>query len=168
MEEKNLTDEQSDLLIEFDGYGFEPTILMPNAEGYAKAWKNSLIDLFNRLNFLQAEQQAEIERLKNAYREGLEQGKFDSQQEIERLTEENAELQKKVDELEDICLDCPYKLKFDEIEKQAVKDTAKEIYSEINSCIEQGQEYCGLDWRGLLTAKTLILVYCKKNGVEVE
>lgn len=34
------------------------------------------------------EQKAEIKRLKNAYREGLEQGKFDSQQEIERFTEE--------------------------------------------------------------------------------
>lgn len=85
MEEKNLTDEQSDLLTEFDEYGFAPSITMPNAEEYAKAWKNSLIDLFERLNFLQAEQKAEIERLKNAYREGLEQGKFDSQQEIERL-----------------------------------------------------------------------------------
>jgi hypothetical protein len=36
-----------------------------------------------------------------------------------------------VDELTDICLDCPYKLKFDEIEKQAVKDTAKEIYFKV-------------------------------------
>lgn len=50
------------------------------------------------------------------------------QAENERLTKENAELQKQVEELKDICLDCPYKLKFDEIEKQAVKDTAKEIY----------------------------------------
>lgn len=57
---------------------------------------------------------------------------------------------------------------FEEGKQQAAKDTAKEIYSEINSCIEKGQEYCGLDWRGLLTAKTLILVYCKKKGVEVE
>ena len=48
------------------------------------------------------------------------------------------------------------------------EDTAKEIYNEINSCIEQGQDYCGLDWRGLLTAKNIILVYCKKKGVEVD
>ena len=81
--------------------------------------------------------------------DSLEKQLDDKNAEIERLTEElrhktevlsetyakwynanktNAELQKQVDELKDICLDCPYKLKFDEIEKQAVKYTAKEIW----------------------------------------
>lgn len=85
------------------------------------------------------------------------------------LEKENAELQKQVDELVEknkafakVILNC------EEAEQQAVKDTAKEIFCKINSCIKQGQEYCGLDWRGLLTAKNMILVWCKKKGVEVE
>lgn len=64
MEEKKLTDEQRDLLTEFDEYGFAPTITMPNAEEYAKAWKNSLIDMFQRLNFLHAELQRQVDELK--------------------------------------------------------------------------------------------------------
>ena len=57
---------------------------------------------------------------------------------ITELTVENAELQKQVDELKDICLDCPYKLKFDEIEKQTVKDTAKEILQRGKYCMPSG------------------------------
>ena len=82
---------------------------------------------------------AEIERLKdekyqveqnlkqceNGYELELHTARFDMNINRERV----AELQKQVDELKDICLDCPYKLKFDEIEKQAVKDT-KNSYTE--------------------------------------
>lgn len=52
------------------------------------------LDEIERLKTANTEQKAEIERLKNAYREGLEQGKFDSQVKIE-------ELQKQVGELKD-------------------------------------------------------------------
>ena len=83
--------------------------------------------------------QAEIERLKNAYREGLKQGKFDSQVKIE-------ELQKKVDELkeENEYLDMCGKQFFADYQKaevevgelkeaisQAVKDTAVVVAKEI-------------------------------------
>ena len=63
-----------------------------------------------------AEQKSEIERLE------------DKVTDFARMLRKS---QKQVDELTDICLDCPYKLKFDEIEKQAVKDTAKEIYQQL-------------------------------------
>lgn len=56
MEEKKLTDEQDNLIIEFDGYGFAPTITMPNTEEYAIEWKKRLIRVFSSQN-------AEIERL---------------------------------------------------------------------------------------------------------
>lgn len=74
-DEKKLTDEMEDILIEFDEYGFAPTITMPytDAEEYAIAWRNTLRDLFERLCFMDNEQKAEIHRL---------------QEEIERLTEE--------------------------------------------------------------------------------
>ena len=75
------------------------------------------------------------------------------------------ELQKQVDELK--IKTCPNADYCGGRIQQAVKDTAKEIFDEINSCIEKGQEYCGLDWRGLLTAKYVVLAYCKKKGVEV-
>ena len=78
------------------------------------------------------------------------------QDENKRLTEEKAELQKQVDELEDICLDCPYKLKFDEIEKQAVKDTAKEICLKIIKDQPQPIKEKWVEW------------FKKEYGVEVE
>lgn len=56
MEEKKLTDEMEDLMIEFDEMGFEPTTLCPNAEEYAKDWKKRLVELFHRC-------EAENERL---------------------------------------------------------------------------------------------------------
>lgn len=76
-----------------------------------------------------AEQKAEIERLKNAYREGLEQGKFDSQVKIE-------ELQNQVDGLS-IDLEnwkkAAYGYKY--AEEQAVKYTA--IAKEANESIKE-------------------------------
>ena len=77
------------------------------------------------------------------------------------------ELQKQVDELEDICLDCPYKLKFDEIEKQAVKDTAKEIYEEIDKSdilVVETKEYGEIEVVPIERLKEII----KSKGVEVE
>ena len=59
MEEKKLSDEIEDLMIEFDEMGFEPTTLVPNFQEYTRNYKQRLLDLFNR-------QKAEIERLKDA------------------------------------------------------------------------------------------------------
>ena len=139
------------------------------------------LDLIHRL-------QAENERL-TEWKDKLQDTKDELEQQLidtgfkeyceenKRLTEENAELQKQVDELK---TKIEFEKEYGDIKvaqaladfkiwkQQAVKDTAKEIYDEINSCVEQGQEYCGLDYRGLITAKTIILVWCKKNSIEVE
>ena len=74
---------------------------------------------------------------------------------------ENAELQKQVDELNDMCLDCPYKVKFDEIEKQAVKDTAKEILQAIGNIWNAHGKW---EFRNCAWFKDL----CKRYGVEAE
>lgn len=84
MKENNLTDEQDNLLIEFDGYGFVPTITMPNAEEYAIEWKKRLIRVFGSQN-------DKIERL-------MEEKNESAKTAIEIL-EQNIELQKQVDEL---------------------------------------------------------------------
>lgn len=81
------------------------------------------------------------------------------EQEVKYLRQTNTKLQKQVDELQDICLDCPYKLKFDEIEKQAVKDTAKEILQTIKRAKENGQIHYNEAF--MITAQ-------KAYGVEVE
>lgn len=114
------------------------------------------------------EQKDIIERLEE------ERDKYQEKWQTDYMNELN--LQKQVDELKKtIAIKEGYidRVESEVVElqfatKKAVKDTAREIYNEINSCIEQGQDYCGLDWRGLLTAKNIILVYCKKKGVEVE
>ena len=139
---------------------------------------------------------AEIERLKNAYREGLEQGKFDSQQEIERLTEENDNLtsslaservvNRQAKELLDNFHECDKllrkenaklqaqveRLKIDRENeknwgkiqtKQAVKDTAKEIWNDITSY------YFSLRVLGNATVELDKLAeFWHKRGVEVE
>lgn len=64
MKEIKLTEDMEGLLIEFDEYGFAPTITMPNAEEYAKAWKNTLIDLFKRLQY---EKEELIKKNENLY-----------------------------------------------------------------------------------------------------
>lgn len=86
---------------------------------------------------------------------------------LDKVTLENTELQKQVDELKDICLDCPYKLKFDEIEKQTVKETAKEIYQEIDKSdilVVETQEYGEIEVVPIERLKEII----KSKGVEVE
>ena len=79
MEEKKLTDEEMLNRLKLyarDGIWWDGIVEM-----------HDILDLIHRL-------QSENERLKNAYKEGLAQGKFDSQVKIE-------ELQKQVDELKD-------------------------------------------------------------------
>lgn len=154
MEEKNLTDEQINLLTEFDEYGFAPTILMPNAEGYAKAWRNSLTDLFERLNFLQAEQKAEIERLTEKV-ETIENLRKIKHSLWEDEMRKNVELQKQVDELEQRYLEeskerCKFEQAYnkkchehniglgvqrkhwEKKVQQSVKDTAKDLLIEFD------------------------------------
>ena len=79
-----------------------------------------------------AEQKTEIERLTRELDDTISMNEMYIKQ-----VRQNAELQQQIDELKDICLDCPYKLKFDEIEKQAVKDTAKEILQEGKYCLSK-------------------------------
>lgn len=94
MKEKKLTDEQDNLLIEFDGYGFAPTITMPNSEEYAIEWKKRLIRVFDR-------QKAEIERLteeNKAIRINCENARNITGQ----MFDKNDELQKQVDEYKNL------------------------------------------------------------------
>ena len=147
---------------------------------------------FDYVYELYFKQKTEIERLteENAHLTKLnEEKRLEEFNFSKKIVTQNAELQKQVDELtlkaknvvqgnrpaitnferEMVNLyNAETNSLIENIKQQSVKDTAKEIYSEINSCIEKGQEYCGTDWRGLLTAKTIILVWCKKHGVEVE
>ena len=63
--EKKLTDEMESMLTQFDELGFIPTTTMPvDAEEYAKAWKNTLRDLFERMCAIDNAKEAEIKRLK--------------------------------------------------------------------------------------------------------
>ena len=108
------------------------------------------------------EQKAEIERLKNAYKEGLAQGKFDSQVKID-------ELQKQVDELskEKARLDKNVKWYQEKIEngelvsKQAVKDTAKEILCRLWNIGFEGVDR-------LSALENGIQEIAKEKGVEVK
>jgi hypothetical protein len=188
MEEKKLTDEEIVKALECCAnrescIGYECCLY----SGQHTACVEMGIDIIHSL-------QADNERLKeqcskSSYKDSWKNKFFKAQEEIERLTEDcesayavleaqrhlidlikkdKAELQKQVDELKTFIDFKTANVMCDKCKQQAVKDTAKEILSEVNSCIEQGQEYCGLDWRGLLTAKNLILLWCKKKGVEVE
>lgn len=178
MEEKKLTDEQiinALKVVKKETLAFEYD---KEKRRFEYVTGKEILDLIHR-------QKAEIERLteeRNKYKGLYEtmyrkcsdlQDKEFNCEELRKVKNEYfdkaAELQKQVDDLkqENSILSLTVEM-HDGVEHESVKDTAKEIYNEINSCIEQGQEYCGLDWRGLLTAKTVILVWCKKHGVEVE
>lgn len=61
---------------------------------------------------------------------------------LRQTTAQNAELKKQVDESNDMCLDCPYKVKFDEIEKQAIKDTAKKYHDAVKKLFDDA-DCCG-------------------------
>lgn len=141
------------------------------------------LDLIHRLQDENAKQKAEIERLhtltdmQEANVKMMFENNMGLRKKIERLLKELgdtismnemyvkqiAELQKQVDELTDICRDCPYKLKFDEIEQQAVKDTAKEIWED---CIDEIMRGCGDD-KEFWVMKILIETF-KKYGVGFE
>lgn len=131
MEEKKLTDEQDNLLIEFDGYGFAPTITMPNAEEYAFEWKKRLIRVFDS-------QKAEIERLKEKfsishYKDSWKNKFFKAQEEIERLTAFK-------DEAISLSL---YEVGLKDGKALAEKDTAKQIYDELKNEVISVDIPCG-------------------------
>ena len=172
MEEKELTDEQDNLLIEFDGYGFSPTITMPNAEEYAIEWKKRLIRVFDGQN-------AEIERLtelqsRGAYRVaelGIKNAELQKQvdewklksQELEESWEiassNEVKLQKQVDELKKwLDMKEHYIGIVENKLKQAVKDTVKEIWEKAN------KDFVGFDKISLKRLKQIV----KDKGVEVE
>lgn len=183
-EEKKLTDEEKigldivSLLVEFDEMGFAPTTTCPYPEEYAQRWKKALINKIHRL-------QSENKTLKSELRKECEEHEeftVKAKAEIERLTElvksvsdlylarttvledfreKNAELQKQVDEqkerIRDLitdCDNCP-------LPRQAVKDTAKEILTEL---YETKFKMFSDD---LIYADN-IKVFAKKYGVEVE
>ena len=105
----------------------------------------------------------------------LENDKTELQKQVEELSKANdsklikiLKLEEQVDESEDICLDCPYKVKFDEIEKQAVKDTVKEIIADVKNCMRCFED----DDDGYLLKKCEFEFFMreisKRKGVEVE
>ena len=111
-----LTEDMEGLLVEFDEYGFAPTITMPNAEEYAKAWRNNLVDLFERLCFWDAEQKEEIERLTGE--------NTDLHLDKQELMNEISEHKNAYARLNDAYVN------LNNLYQQAVKDTAKEILHE--------------------------------------
>lgn len=144
MNEKKLTDEEIvkalKCCMRIDGCDKCPLVEIPTIEQCRNNKNKCALDLIKHL-------QGENKRLKQSNKNTLfvnEQVMSENAKqkaEIERLTEENAYLdgcakqfladyqkcEVELSEQEDKCLDCPYQLKFNEIEKQAVKDTAKEI-----------------------------------------
>ena len=179
MEEKKLTDEIVDILTDFDEYGFQATVTMPNAEEHAKDWKNRLIDLFHRLQDESANQKAEIKRLEkdvhdmswlikiHKYCVGADHCQNSSMKEFK--------LQKQVDELKKDLRRSVELLKeggelakmnnqiITQVYQQAVKDTAKEIWED---CIDEIMRGCGDD-KEFWVMKILIETF-KKYGVGVE
>lgn len=132
MEEKKLTDEMEDLLAEFDEMGFTPTTLCPNAEEYAKNYKQRLLDLFHRLQ----DENKDLKEMcsKSSYKDSWKNKFFKAQEEIERLTEENGYLKQCADTFLD---DCKRE------RNQSVKDTADKILGDLrNIFIEQSSYGC--------------------------
>ena len=135
-----------------------------------------------------AEQKAEIERLKNAYREGLGQGKFDSQVKIDELQKQVDELKEKIMNLKSAMIDRvarksydsllttiedvdeifgdAYESEFNKFLEQAVKDTAKEIYLLLDTVPEDDRHY----WRNAYNDRINMykLKIKERYGVEVE
>ena len=181
-----LTEDMEGLLVEFDEHGFAPTITMPNAEEYAKAWKNSLVDLFERMLYEKEKlrnskviyetvdycaedlkkAQAEIKRLKQSNKNIL----FVNEQEIKR----NEELQKQVDELKNRFENkaCCNMSENCSMIQQAVKDTAKEIFIEIfESCVfnfKGNEDYKNGFCDALEQYDKQLRDLAKQKGVEVE
>lgn len=166
MEEKKLTDEELNELIKKLEY---------------QSWAQNFYEL-SQAAYMLKYQKAEIERLTEENAE--------LQKEIERLKDENchdyhcmclaqqekAELQKQVDELKEemhkieSAANETYMLGFEEGEKQAVKDTAKELIEEIDNVkeifpndivgYEQAQGWC--------MCIDKLKEIAKNKGVEVE
>lgn len=185
MEEKKLTDELEEMYVsgKFNGeiiFNAIKTIYAlqgKNAEKKAEIEKlHTLTDMqeanVNKMFENNMELRKEIERL---IKENEGQRKIIEYQ--DSVEDKNAELQKQVDELKDICLDCPYKLKFDEIEKQAIKDTARKFARLVEfhsvATMENGVEYFTISSLGLseILHENFGVEYSNLypcNGVEVE
>jgi predicted transcriptional regulator len=120
--------------------------------------------MFQRLNFLQAEQKAEIERLTEE--KWQVQDDLDNYNEMNReLETKNTELQKQVDELKKRLVDEfeVFKVEaYGKVKLQAVKDTAKEILQYVGDLYDDGDQRFGL--KSYQWHKNL----CKRYGVEVE
>lgn len=62
-----------------------------------------------------------------------------------------------------------YNLGYEVGKKETRKETAREILNIIDTEIEKGIEYCKDDYRGLLTARVLIQLFCREQyGVDIE
>ena len=132
MNEKKLTDEQSDLLIEFDEYGFAPTITMPNAEEYAIAWKKRLLDLIHRL-------QDENKTLKRNYKslqKSCQNLGFVNEKVMEENAKQKAEIERLTEERENIRL-FQLSLQNGEIDMTIESPMAKSFYDCIVQIFEQ-------------------------------
>lgn len=134
MEEKKLTDEEIVKALDCCAVGRKcgecPYFIKKIDCLLGQRIESDLLDLIHRLQSELSKELAEHEEFTKK-----------ANAEIERLTEENEYLdgcakqffadykkcEVELSEKEDKCLDCPYQLKFNEIEKQAVKNTAKEI-----------------------------------------
>ena len=169
MNKKKLTDEQIIMAYKYCVIDNVDCKDCPCADWGCGVDKKDIFDLINR-------QKAEIERLTeerktankhdlmywfNAYKECVA--------DYEEYGIKNAELQKQVDELKERAkIDLENEKNWGKIQtKQAVKDTAKEIYGEINDSdilVVQTQEYGEIEVVPLERLQEII----KSKGVEVE
>ena len=124
MNEKKLTDEQIGILTEFDEYGFAPTIKMPiSAEEYAKAWKNSLMDLFERMNFRENEILTELDKELAEHEEFTKKAK----EEIERLNAKYCNLENNYNYVYDFYQEI-------ELENPKLKAEIEQLKSDLSTC----------------------------------
>lgn len=149
-------------------------------EEFTKKAKEEIERLTEQLDYFQKS---------SDYHEGnqkeLEAKNAELQKQVDELTKENKRLTKEngyldgcakqfladyqkceveLSEQEDKCLDCPYMLTFREIEKQAVKNTAKEILCELLDLEVKDEDYQIF----FLDVCEKLEKFAQKYGVEVE
>ncbi len=179
MEEKKPTYEEVIRLLEIFANDNEP-------DGVNRLAKMAL-DFINRLQNEVSQWKSKAEHIEEVYdadREHFIKTTTEQKAEIERLTEENEHLdmvakqaladyqnaQVQVDELKGkICELVADKCKLVVKEKQAVKDTAKEIIDELNSIKPNVRSTYGVQEQvGVDIAINRVKTYFKQKGVEVE
>ena len=146
MEEKKLTDEEVIKALDICYNDVHCSVDCPyfNLNGRNFCQDKELYKDLKRIVQEHAEQKAEIERLTEKNEELEERNRILKKYKSmwSELDTKNTELQKQVDELKaNQVIECHGMLKGCDIVKQAVKDTAKEIYTQVLEWFSVGEDY---------------------------